>query len=390
MKIILVSFFDSKNIGDRLIGAEMYKQLSDESLQVSLFNFTTAQNYLCDDILRIDNIEIMDGASIQEPENNYQDLKKASYVDVVKQKIIPAWAWLLIKRNSFWAEFDNTLETTDALCIGGGNMLMDRGVFPSYTELFKKYIALAEKHSKPIYLIDVGAGPFRTRYEKRIAIHAVKKCYYSSSRDKWSQRLLSIKQLSRDPAFLLPFVKSGNEKDCIAISVFNDESILKNCYNSYLVSFANIIKKLGKSMRVVLFSTELSDYKAVFDLYDLCPGENVTIAKVNSLEDIITLYSRAKLIIGTRMHSLIISITQHIPAIAISWDKKIDSLYDLGNLQKYLFHIDSLNAEGNKVVLLANEILNGSQQVDFDKFLINNQIVLREEYSIIKKNISST
>ena len=81
----------------------------------------------------------------------------------------------------------------------------------------------------------------------------------------------------------------------------------------------------------------------------------------NMLVNTITKYEK---IISMRMHSLIIAYSFRIPALAISWDKKVDEFYKKINKEQYCYHFDDD----------INNILNSlkKQNNDFDDGLFLN------------------
>jgi len=61
---------------------------------------------------------------------------------------------------------------------------------------------------------------------------------------------------------------------------------------------------------------------------------------VHGMEDLLRVYSKTKVVIGSRMHSMIIAMTQGIPVIGLCWQAKIKSLFDMLEINEFLFEIE--------------------------------------------------
>lgn len=55
-----------------------------------------------------------------------------------------------------------------------------------------------------------------------------------------------------------------------------------------------------------------------------------------------TLYSKMDYFVGTRMHSVIFSLAEDVPCLAISYDKKTDGIMEQAGLSEYVLNIDTV------------------------------------------------
>lgn len=55
-----------------------------------------------------------------------------------------------------------------------------------------------------------------------------------------------------------------------------------------------------------------------------------------------SLYSKMDFFVGTRMHSVIFSLAENVPCLAISYDKKTDGIMEQAGLSEYVLHIDTV------------------------------------------------
>jgi polysaccharide pyruvyl transferase WcaK-like protein len=99
-------------------------------------------------------------------------------------------------------------------------------------------------------------------------------------------------------------------------------------------------------------------------------GYDITIASICSTQDLIKIVSRCKLIIGARMHPLIVGINQNTPVFAFPLNPKTKSLFqDLIKKSEWLISFDNTSYEDDK------------NQIDY---FLSNQDKIRKELSEIK------
>ena len=104
-----------------------------------------------------------------------------------------------------------------------------------------------------------------------------------------------------------------------------------------------------------LFSTELSDYNMIYELKNeilknnIIPRGNLNIVHITNLNDLLKFYSRQKIIIGTRMHSLIIAYTQSLPIIAISWQDKVKEFMQYVGLIDNCYGLNEISENIEKI-----------------------------------------
>jgi polysaccharide pyruvyl transferase WcaK-like protein len=122
-----------------------------------------------------------------------------------------------------------------------------------------------------------------------------------------------------------------------------------------------------------LFSTEYSDYGTISELYEYILKNTTQITKKNlhiqyieSLDNLLNFYQNQDLLIGTRMHSLIIAYTQSLPIMAISWQSKVSSFMEYINLNQYCFHLNEINEKIDEIYYKANELLTNNLQTSED------------------------
>ena len=305
----------------------------------------------------------------------------------IKKMLIPLASYLQNCFSDKWKAFDQFMEQADGIIIGGGNMLMDSGLFPCYTLFFYKYIRIARAHNKKVFVLDIGAGPFRTHHQHSLARKAIRMADYSSVRDPDSAALLGTPQLARDPAFFIPCAERHSVRDTVCISVIADGVHFSGDFDAYINSLVRIAERLNGYGKIVLYSTEASDYPAVYEVYKRLDKSTAAIAEIKNLQDILELYSHARIVIGSRMHSLILAMTQQLPTLALSWDNKIASLYRLAGMEERVFDVRAARKETNRISTLAEKLLAGGHCTKTEEFVNANRAVLEAEYTHLARTI---
>src|SRR5680860_1601967 len=149
-----------------------------------------------------------------------------------------------------WKSFKHNLARSDFLIIGGGNMIMDISKDSSSADYFGKYIQITKKIKKEI-----------------IAINII------------NYKLINPK------------------------SDYYDISI-----KSYAALADQIVETTGYN--VILFQTEVNDYSTVLEVYNMVKFKNrIDVCFIDSLDSLLNLYDSTLILIGTRMHSMIIAYT---------------------------------------------------------------------------------
>lgn len=400
MKCILVSFFGSYNIGDCLIADTLYKMVSAE--------FVTEKYSYSGNPDVITNINNISGTSLLRNMN-----KKQLLYDLLKKYhlTMPIFLYRMLKRKiNYNPEFETKIRNADILVIGGGNMIFDIDKYSNSALRFNNFISIAKKNRKRVFAISIGIGPFATLQQEKNAVQALNKCDYISFRDQKSYDIYAkyidkVKNVvvSVDPVFFLPYSIKPHVLNGIVIglNVFNSK-LIEDSEESYVQLIDGYVKlaqglmdKLG--VKIILFSTDLTDYEAVLDVYKgLQENQNVEVRDINGFDSLIELYSELSILIGTRMHSMIIAFTQYIPIIGLSWQPKVDALFDIIDSKECFYNYNVIGSYRNIIIdcckrKLDNLNIERDQIKEKLNFIINNKnndsnILLKLSQIIHKEN----
>lgn len=358
MKATLVSFIDSSNIGDRLIAETLTDQLLTgiETKKYSYKLIEESQIQLNNRLIRRSKTH----------EIYYKYFRQLPLV----KNLISKGKWIRSRRRMYdptdIRNFEDALKQSDFLMIGGGNAIFDLSPATLSAQRFDQVVALANQHQLPIVVSSIGIGPFCTEKQKNAAITTLKKCDYVSFRDQRSLEYLEnanhpAAYASVDPVFLLPELlpfeqlqiqKNAGERIGICVIDYRITGCSRKEYLYYLEEMKCLIQRLADAKKeILLFSSEVQDYETIETLYGMfLKNPQVNVVFVKDKEDLLDLYQSLNLVIGTRMHSMIVAVSQFVPIIGLSWQQKVIEMFKNLGLEEDVMAIEDWS--NNRVQLL--------------------------------------
>lgn len=349
MKYILVSYFNSNNLGDILLSNQLYENLK-----------------RCIDIIPCSF------------EGDFSIPKDILYKNNYKKRFQKK----IFKRNKcFWDEFENKIKYSDGLIIGGGNMIMDIETY-STLDRFIKYIEIAIKYKKKIIISFVGVGPINDMKKFQKIKDYMTYYNFINVRDLKSLEYFNDTKVVQtyDPAFLLP-QKECNKKRGILINIINSDTFDKGKFEYYKDFYIRLLTRLYHVKcynNISLIITESSDIKMAKEIIKtLGKGYKIKLYSPKTTYELIDYISTSEFVIGSRMHFMIIAYTQKVPFVGLKWQEKVESFFKNIKLEENCF---------NFIESSIDEIINTYESESY-KFMYTVDILKRKE-SIIK-NIKS-
>ena len=276
----------------------------------------------------------------------------------------------------------NLYKSATAIYVKGGGFLHDYskgfiGIYTIYYQLFHIRLGLAMK--KNVFIMPNSYGPFVNKYSKKIVNKTLDKCRLVTARESISSSsktntLNRNIELFPDLAFFLDknnskynFKKLFNsyginlKKDrIVAITVrpyrFYSYDNPEKKYYDYKKSFVEFIEYLTSDNYKVFLVVHTraeneheNDEACIDDIIKMVKNkQNVYKIKDDTMNcyDLKKLYGYCKYMIGTRFHSVIFSIEQFIPCVAVTYggNKGDGIMKDLG-LEEYSIKIGELNSK---------------------------------------------
>ena len=354
MKAMLVTYVNSTNIGDQLI-ANSFEKLLKEKMEVVKYDYS---------LKNIGPNYDIDKSRVKKQVSSFNKfykkyLRERFLIDSVHRVVNSQ----KVKRNPDWEKYKSELEECDILIIGGGNAIFDTTPQSRSAYFFNLHIELAKELGKKVFVISVGIGPFITEKQIEHTRKTLQKCEYVTFRDEKSLSYMmgdnfqsEKMKLSIDPVFVLEHkFESTNQNNKIGICII-DYRLTRATVEEYLKYKNDLIKLIIEisnttELAIELFSTEIVDYQTVYEIYkEFEDNDKVRVKEIYDFDDLIELYSNLDLVIGTRMHSMIISASQYVPIIGLSWQQKVDQMFSvLGDLES-VFPIDNIGENQREII----------------------------------------
>lgn len=264
---------------------------------------------------------------------------------------------------------------SDAIFMKGGGLIQSHGgIISTYATYYRIYhILLGHALAKPVYILPNSFGPFEGPFVKRMVKKAFKECQFISSRELKSKEVVK-RELKMDiPCFpdLAFYLENGHvdkeqlwrqlnisqEDKVVAITMrpyrFPNSADPVIAYENFKKEMRNFIIWLNKkgylpliiehTLAITSHENDGDCIKDVVEGIDLKQYRFFTDRNLNCRE-LKRVYSFCDYIIGTRFHSLIFSLSNRVPGIAISYDgyKSIGIMKDMG-LEDYVIDIADVN-----------------------------------------------
>lgn len=216
-------------------------------------------------------------------------------------------------------------------CSGGGSLLQDvtsvRSVY-----FYASQINLATKMGVPTIVLAQGLGPLNTWLGRKIAASALKKCRILSWRDEKSLNLAAELGLSALPNYQVCDPVLLWRPDVFPQNVGAVGLALRPWPGFDLQAAARLVRNLraaGEDVVLIPFyyggQAPGEDEKLAAELNHLLGADAVPVCSAQSPEQVWAAVAGCKLVVGMRLHSLIMAAAAGVPAVAISYDPKVSA-----------------------------------------------------------------
>jgi polysaccharide pyruvyl transferase WcaK-like protein len=305
------------------------------------------------------------------------------------------------------------IKTQDLLLISGGGQLCDRwgGAWRHPFALFK-WGLLARIAAVPYAIASVGASPTQSATSRFFMSATLRMADYRSFRDEeskatvneWMSRahtdaVVSDLALSLPSAELPSPLKAIREKakgrKTIALSVIayakpglwptEDRTL----FERYVREMQNLVRQLVDRdyFVAIVWSSCGDDESVVSDILNALDGElrknltgQIDVASIATWRDLVATLRAVDCVIASRLHSMILSFICGKPAIAISFDSKVDCLMAGFDQADYLLQIADFTA-GNVISALGRLEINRQRAVEQISFCQNSALpALKAQY----------
>lgn len=265
------------------------------------------------------------------------------------RRLYNALLWFFVKKSQVRSVWEEAILSSDVVVIGGGQLLTDLDF--SFPPRVFEIARLAKRHNKPLVLLGVGAsgwGPIAKILYRR----ALKSSVYISCRDYVSsqgiQKYLPNLEIHvhPDPAFIYnrinkkTLVKYERPIEYIGFNFQNVEHFksfvpeLKDLSDDEYVSFWSSLISSAKAqgyIPVIFTNGDVVDYEYAEAVHRklLVEGCDVVLEpRPVRPHELVEFLVKMDAVVSTRMHAGIVAFALEKVVLAISWDRKVDNVWD--------------------------------------------------------------
>lgn len=341
MKIGIVGNYGNDNNGDEAILLSIIRQLQ------KVFNIAT------------ENLVVFSN----NPQQTAARYNCESYPLYYKNGNAPKTFIKTYKENS------KVVKGLDFVVIGGGGILMD--LYKREAPLYGSYAMMAKNAGVPYVVYGCGAGPLNTGLGKWFIRYMAKHAQNISVRDPQSQQLLKEIGVKRDvhvigdPAFSLvvnrtEYSAAPKKVGVTAVPYYNasywptgDETL----YNNYIQGMAKNLDRLVEEhdVDITFFATKYpQDADVTKDIQQLMKhGAKAMIIDENlPPQRILDLTETFDVLVGTRLHSLILATDAKTPIIGVAYHVKVNDFLQMAGLGDYSLRIQTLHETDDQFTTL--------------------------------------
>jgi len=261
----------------------------------------------------------------------------------------------------------------DVFILGGGSLLQDLRVY--YLPALLSLIRLAQRHGKKTVVYGIGAGPIDTPLGQKLCSSVLNKADLVTVRDSMSKEVLErcgVRDVIRtaDPAFgievpdqaaigkYLAPMNTTNGDRYIASTAYNwlhDSDISRNAVkeaqdlSSRRESMAGIFESIvcEYDQRMLFVPTVKVDREGYAVIRDLMPSSGkADILEYNPhFNAVFAALSRSDILVGMRLHSLILATMMGVPVVPVSYCGKVKSYLELVGLEDLYLDVEDLGTK---------------------------------------------
>ncbi|WHZ57593.1 polysaccharide pyruvyl transferase family protein [Metabacillus hrfriensis] len=333
MKIAIVGNYGNRNAGDDAILSGLIHTMFTINKDIEITVFTNNK----------DNTDTVEGVV---KESLIYKEKKSKLVNII----------FSIK------EILKLKQKFDIVILGGGGILMD--MYPRDLPLYWFIVKNIVKRDGTLIVHGVGAGPLKTSLGKKIVKNILNSSKVISVRDEKSKKILnelisgnrSI-EIIGDPAFgnehLAISREAGVKKIGITVLPYFADYYWPEYDKEKFEQYKNNIIKLihglseNKNNQIYLYSTKYpDDHRLANEIYQETKKQNVILnEEILSPKSLIEFTQDLDLVVGTRLHSLIIGLLVNASIYGIGYHHKVEGFFGEMELENNFFKIDELNVD---------------------------------------------
>jgi polysaccharide pyruvyl transferase WcaK-like protein len=270
-----------------------------------------------------------------------------------------------------WIKAFQTLKGTDMLVMPGTGMITDYAeAVLGFPYAIFQWSLLAKLRGCKLFYVSVGAGPISHPLSRFFLKSALSLADYRSYRDSRSRAYMesvgcdaASDLVFPDLAFSLPKAifpaseERPGQRLVIGVGLMDyfgrrgqqqgNESIYHN-YIDTMIQFVTRLVEKNYTVRVLIgdakFDTSVKqELMESLDKSGIGRGGQILEEPISSVDELMSQLARTDIVVSPRFHNLLLALMLGKPALALSYNEKIDSLMCMMDLPQYCLDLDHLD-----------------------------------------------
>lgn len=316
--------------------------------------------------------------------SNPAETARLHNITPVKQSFnegVTKFAYNCLTRNELYNMF-RQIDKCDLFILGGGSLLQDLRVY--YLPFLLSMVYYAQRKGKKTAIYGIGAGPIDTLLGRRLCRKVLGSADLVTVRDPMSKNVLERCDLKNviqtaDPAFGLEINIDGipspsrsegdenQERRIFSSTLYNwlqdsdrnhNRPVSSKDLEERRQAFSDIFSEISKTHNSALLfipTVKIDETGYVKIKEYMRTIDNVSVQKyTNDLGKVLSSLSRSDLLIGMRLHSLILATIIGVPFVPISYCGKVKSYLEVVGLEDLYLDIDDFSKSAFREKLQAN------------------------------------
>lgn len=342
MKLLVISFFESDNIGDIALSNCLVKLYQGAGYDCLTYSYSQRSTRLAN---------VLNQSAGQGARSFLKKLIDFFHLYAIYDVHRRKYRLSEDEYNKLSAK----IKEVDCVVIGGGNMVYDTEPETMRAMRLRRMIELCHELGKKCFVISVGVGPFIRSAQCRMMARTLELADGVTFRDRYSYELFKKYAITAggiitaDPALLMesPLNRFVGVKQ-IGINVIDAKLFCTNIDDGVILEkYARVADSLiDAGYDVTLYTTEQQDEEYLDCVLQECRNSDAISTKcIRTVDDLITLYTKVSIIVTTRMHAAIIGVAQGVIPIGLGYQPKVKAFFELMNMAELYFELRDYEPE---------------------------------------------
>lgn len=315
VKALLMGYYGARNLGDDMMLFCLRHWLNAQGIQITVLG------------------EI--------PQEVHQRFQVPAVQNV---PLLGEWAWYDVWFRGKALRLLQIMKSHDALIVGGGDLIRDdRGWRPFLYTLEKLMLMILL--GKPTYLVNTGIGRPQTWYGRKLLRWTLRRCKKIIVRDQRSYDLCrelgagGHTEYAPDIVMTLPSLvesqaaPAAKERSYVVVSLRTQANVFHqfDLNETRLQNLARALDQLAEQQNaeIVFLPFQSTDYEQDHQIHERVAAvmeqkDRVVLREwTGDFAELLALIGGAKLVIGMRLHAVILGVALRIPSVLMPYDHKL-------------------------------------------------------------------